>query len=197
MRAAMSMNAQGDARLPTLLPSQRAFAELAAELIGDAVAARLPLTVQTYEAAQIPGRDGETRGPVQQLIYAPNGGGTVDSVYVVPGGAALWPLSVMCRLRTNATVADRTVALEYRTGDGDRYLVAGTQAVVQANGNQSFCWHPQAGEVAWPIEDAAIAPLPQQHVYPGHAVALKVWGGDAGDVLDQVRISARYDPLAV
>ena len=112
------------------------------------------------------------------------------------GGSALWPLSVMCRLTTSAVVQDRTCALEYRTPDGLRYLVAGTQAVVQAGNVQSFCWHPQAGDVAWPIEDAAIAPLPQQHLMPSFQLAVVVGNGDAGDVLDQVLLSARFDPLA-
>ena len=133
---------------------------------------------------------------MQQLIYGSPATVPNDSVYVVSGGAALWPLSVMCRLTASAAVADRSVALEYRSGDGARYLVAGTQAVVQASGQQSFCWHPQAGEVAWPVEDAAIAPLPQQHIYPTFQLALKVWGGQTGDVLDQVRISARFDPIS-
>ena len=133
---------------------------------------------------------------VQQLVNLRNGTGTSPSVYTVAGGSALWPLSVMCRLTTSAVVLDRTCALEYRTPDGLRYLVAGTQAVVQASNVQSFCWHPQAGEVAWPIEDAAIAPLPQQHLMPSFQLAVVVGNGDAGDVLDQVLLSARFDPLA-
>jgi len=60
----------------------------------------------------------------------------------------------------------------------------------------AYCgWHPQAGSVAWPIEDVAIAPLPQQHLLPGQSLAIVVWNGAAGDVLDQVVISLRYDPF--
>jgi hypothetical protein len=173
---------------------ERAFTAMLAEGIGEALAERIVLP--TIELPpQIAPVDGLAVN-VQQLVTVPNGTGLAPAVYRVAGGAALWPLSVMCRLTTSAAVADRTVALEYRDQMGARYLVAGTQAIVQAGQTQSFCWHPQAGEVAWPIEDAAIAPLPQQHVMPGFQLAVKVGNGDAGDVLDQVLVSARFDPLA-
>lgn len=177
-----------------LLSRDRAMAEYMAERIGEAIGERLVLP--TIEVAPQPAPIVGQAVNVQQIVNVKNGSGTSPSVYTVAGGAALWPLSLMCRLTCSAAVADRTVALEYRTPDGTRYLVAGTQAVVQALGVQSFCWHPQAGEVAWPIEDAAIAPLPQQHVMPGFQLAVKVGNGDVGDVLDQVLVSARFDPLA-
>lgn len=182
-------------RLPTtkLLSRERAFAEYLAELVGASVAAGIVLPMR--EAAPQPQQVSAVPVNVQQLVSVPNGSGTTPAVYTVQGGAAMWPLSVMCRLTTSATLADRTVALEYRDANGTRFVVAGTQAVVQASGVQSFCWHPDAGEVAWPIEDAAIAPLPQQHVLPGFQLAVKVGNGQAGDVLDSVVVSARFDPL--
>lgn len=149
-----------------------------------------------YEGAPAQSPPHESGEPWQQLIHGPNGSGTTGSVTVVKGVRALFPLSVMCRLTTDATVADRTVALEYQDAAGTRFVVAGSQAVVQANTTQSFCWHPQAGEVAWPIEDAALAPLPQQYLFWGMQLALRVWNGVAGDVLDQVVISARFVPEA-
>lgn len=177
-----------------LTRQERALAEITADLIGVRVAESV--TLLTQEVAPQPAPVEGFAANVQQLVNMPNGTGTEASVYTVAGGAALWPLSVICRLTTSAAVADRTVALEYRNPDGLRYLVAGTQAVVQANGVQSFCWHPQAGEVAWPIEDAALAPLPQQHLMPSFSLAVVVGNGDAGDVLDRVMLSARFDPLA-
>lgn len=170
--------------------------DLLAERIAQNIAPMIPdpTPIATYEGAPAQSPPHDSGEPWQQLIHGPNGTGVSDSVYKVAGVRALFPLSVMCRLTTDATVADRTVALEYRDASGTRFVVAGSQAVVQANGQQSFCWHPQAGEVAWPIEDAALAPLPQQYVFWGMQVALKVWGGVAGDVLDQVVISARFVP---
>lgn len=169
------------------------------EALAEALSERLEPILRTepvsvFEAA--PSQLGMPSEPAQQLINGPNGTGTSPSVYTVAGSSSLWPLSVMCRLTCSAVVASRSVALEYRDAGGTRYVVAGTQATVEASGQQSFCWHPQAGEVAWPIEDAALAPLPQQHLPWGYQLALKVWNGDAGDVIDQVRISARFDPVS-
>lgn len=172
---------------PTILRRERALIELAADLIGARVA------VATFETGPATGPADDQ--PYQGLVILPNGSGTVPSVYTIGGTSAAWPLSLMCRLTTDNTVADRTVAVEYIGGTGQRYVVAGTQAVVQANGQQSFCWHPQAGSVAWPIEDVAIAPLPQQHLMPFSQIAVRVWNGQAGDVLDEVVASLRYDPF--
>lgn len=164
----------------------RARIELAADLIAARVAEQLSVVLQSESAPR-------PAGPIQQIVYAPDGTGTSAAVYRVSGSYSLWPLSVMCRLTCSSAVADRSMALEYRDQDGVRFVVAGTQAVVTANGQQSFCWHPQAGAVTWPIEDAALAPLPQQYVQWGYQLALRVWNGDAGDVIDQVKISARFD----
>lgn len=178
----------------TPIPLQdRRFAQYLAQLMGAAVAEGVVVAVR--EAAPQPAPIGLVPVNVQQLVSVPNGSDTSPAVYTVRGGAAMWPLSVMCRLTCSAVVADRTVALEYRDANGTRFVVAGTQAIVQANGVQSFCWHPDAGEVAWPIEDAAIAPMPQQHVMPGFQLAVKIGNGQTGDVLDQVVVSARFDPL--
>jgi hypothetical protein len=182
-----------DWRVPFLTEKEREAGKLLAERIGVALAANI--VMPTIELPpQITQGEGVPVN-VQQLVTVPNGTGVLPAVYTVAGGAALWPLSVMCRLVCSAAVADRTVALEYRDQGGTRYLVAGTQAIVQASNTQSFCWHPQAGEVAWPIEDAAIAPLPQQHIMPSFQLAVKVGSGQVDDVLDQVFISARFDPL--
>jgi hypothetical protein len=173
---------------------QRAVAEYTADLIGVRVSESIviPMREQAPQPAPIQGEPVN----VQQLVNMPNGTGTSPSVYTVAGGAAMWPLSVMCRLTCSAVVADRKVSLEWRTPDGLRYLLAGTSAVVQANDVTSFCWQPNVGTGVWVVEDAIIQPLPEQYVMPGFKLAVVVGNGDAGDVLDQVMLSARFDPLA-
>jgi hypothetical protein len=152
----------------------------------------IPMREQAPQPAPIQGEPVN----VQQLVNMPNGTGTSPSVYTVAGGAAMWPLSVMCRLTCSAVVADRKVSLEWRTPDGLRYLLAGTSAVVQASDVTSFCWQPNVGTGVWVVEDAIIQPLPEQYVMPAFKLAVVVGNGDAGDVLDQVMLSARFDPLA-
>jgi hypothetical protein len=177
-----------------LTRTERALAETTADLIGVKVAESIVLP--TLELAPQPAPVEGLAVNVQQLVNLRNGTGTSPSVYTVAGGSALWPLSVICRLTTSAVVANRSVSLEYRTPDGTRYLVAGTQVVQTASDTWTYCWHPEAGNVAWPVPDAILAPLPQQHLMPSFQLAVVVGNGDAGDVLDQVLLSARFDPLA-
>jgi hypothetical protein len=183
-----------DTRVPFLTSKERTALDRLAAAVGEAVADKivLPTLELAPQPAPIPG----VPANIQQLVSLPNGTGAVASVYTVAGGAALWPLSVMCRLTCSGVVADRKVALEYRSPDGTRFLVAGTSAVVKAGDVYSFCWQPEVGTGVWVVEDAILQPLPQQHLMPGFKLAVVVGNGDAGDVLDQVVVSARFDPLA-
>jgi len=102
------------------------------------------------------------------------------------------PRSVFCRVTTDGTVQDRRVAVEYRTGNGERYIVAGAEVALTATSVQAFCWFPEAATPSWPIEDAAIAPLPEQWIFSPCALAIRVYNGAAGDLIDQVRLVLRY-----
>lgn len=114
--------------------------------------------------------------------------------YLVPGEQVVWPLSVFCELTTSAVAGLRSVTVEYLDADGVRYLVAGSQAQLSSGQSQAFCWHPLAGDVAWPVSDAAIAPLPQQMLYPAHSLSIRLGGAQAGDQLASVRLSAYLYP---
>lgn len=130
----------------------------------------------------------------QDLLRPENPAAGADFVYSVDGSRVIWPLSVMARLTTSAAPGDRTLALEYQDTDGVRYLVAGAPLTVSANDQRSWVWHPQAGNTAWPVESAVISPLPQQHLYATHRLALRIGGADVGDQLDQVRLSVWVYP---
>jgi hypothetical protein len=117
-----------------------------------------------------------------------------DFSYQATGAAAIWPLSIMARLTTDANVADRSFTLEYRDGQNVRYLVGGVQATLAASQRQTFCWHPLAGDVAWPVNDVAIGPLPQQMLYATHSLVLHIGNAQAGDQIDQVRLSVYVYP---
>lgn len=109
--------------------------------------------------------------------------------YLVPGEEVLKPLSVMARLTCSAVVGERSLTLEYRDSSDVRYLVNGANVTLAASQVQSFVWHPQAGDADWPVDDAAIAPLSPQFLYPTTSLVLKIGNVQAGDQLDQVRIS--------
>ena len=130
----------------------------------------------------------------QDLIRGDNPAPGSDYRYTVPGDYVLWPLSVFCRLTTSAVAGDRSLTIEYQDNNGDRYLVAGAPVTVDPSSTQAFCWHPLVGGVAWPVDDAALAPLPQQMIYPGSSLVLRLVGEDAADQLDKVRLSVYLYP---
>jgi len=130
----------------------------------------------------------------QELIRPDDPAAGADLVYVVGGEAVLWPLSVMAELTCSAGAGQRSLTLEYRDGDGVRYLVAGANVTLGPSQTQAFCWQPEAGSGFWPVDDAAIAPLPQQHLYGGHQLAIHLSGADPADQLSLVRLSALLYP---
>ncbi len=119
---------------------ERALIELGAKRAAEEIAAALTPVEQDAPASP------EEREPWHDLVNLPSGTGVTGSLYTV-GGDTMRPLSVMCRLACSNAVADRTVAVEFQDGSGVRWLVAGTQAVVQASNTQSFCWWVGAGDV--------------------------------------------------
>jgi hypothetical protein len=134
------------------------------------------------------------RAGYQDLIRGTNPAPGSDWTYDVGGDSILYPLSLMARLTCSAAVSDRSLTVEYRDADGVRYLVGGAPVTLAASQQQSFCWQPNAGDVAWPVNDAAIAPLPQQFLYPGSSLVVHLQSGDAADQLDELRLSAYLYP---
>lgn len=114
--------------------------------------------------------------------------------YVVPGQHVLFPLSVFATFTTSAALQDRTLAVEYQDADGQRYLIGGAPNTVGAGDSRDWVWYPNAGASAWPVEDAVISPLPQQHLYPGNALVVRIGNADVGDQLSRIRISAWLYP---
>lgn len=148
------------------------------------------------ETGELAPEVGERRG-FQDLVYGVQPLPGTDFVYAVPGSVSLWPLSVLCTLTTSNHAADRSVTLEYRDGDGHRFLVAGANVTQAASQTQSYCWQPSAGVGSWAVDDVAIAPLPQQFIYATHSVAIHVGSADTADQLSSVRISGWFYPSSL
>lgn len=127
----------------------------------------------------------------QALVNGPPPALGADAVYTV-ANSSLWPLSVMARLTTSGTAGDRSLTLEYQDGDGVRFLVAGANVTQPASQTQSYCWQPSAGVGSWPVDDVAVAPLPQQLLTHGYRLVVRLASGDTGDRIDQFRISGLF-----
>lgn len=165
-----------------------------ANAIAPLVAERLEDVIAQAYAQPLGSVDAAGRAGYQDLIRGDDPAAGADFLYRVGGDAIAYPLSVMCRLTCSAVVSERSLTVEYRDADGVRWLVAGAPVTLEASQSQAFCWQPQAGDVAWPVNDTAIAPLPQQFLYPGTSLAIHLEGGDALDQIDRVRLSAYLYP---
>lgn len=174
---------------PTL--RERALTNFAGE-IGDQLAAPIRDLEQLIAGwTTAAGRGITPRNPIgnQDFVFADSPAIGASYSYTVDGSWTVFPLSVYCRVTTSAAPGTRYCVLEYQDGNQRRYLVAGTQAGLAPSQQNAFCWHPLAGDVAWPIDDAALAPLPQQYLPPTHSLVIRVTGMDPGDQIDQVRLT--------
>jgi hypothetical protein len=127
--------------------------------------------------------------PFDQLIFGTTTAGQ-DYRYRIP--TRFYPQSVHCRVTCDATVGDRNVAVEYRDGNDVRFVVAGSPVTIAASQQQTFVWHAVAATPQWPVTNAALAPLPQFWLTSPWLVAITVYGGSGGDLIDQIRLAARY-----
>jgi hypothetical protein len=179
--------------LPLSQAKRREQYERASQVMAEVMAPLVVAPIEAVLAEQFSQPLGtvETSGRAgyQDLIRGDDPAAGADYVETVAGDRILWPLSVMARLTCSGLAGDRSLTVEYRDSEGIRWLVCGANVTLQATDQQTFCWHPQAGDVAWPVNDAAIAPLAQQFLYPASSLAIHLQGGQAGDQIDQVRIS--------
>jgi hypothetical protein len=179
--------------LPLSQAKRREQYERASQVMAEVMAPLIvaPLEAVLAEQFSQPLGTVETAGRAgyQDLIRGGDPAPASDYVQLVTGGQILWPLSVMAELTCSALPGDRSLTVEYRDAEGVRWLVAGAPVTLQASDQQSFCWHPQAGDVAWPVNDVAIAPLPQQFLYPASSLALHLQGAQAADQISLVRLS--------
>jgi len=184
-----------------LLPLNRRDREAAMQRRYEAFAAELaPLIVAPVESLIAEQFNQRLVEPVagrvgyQDLLRLDTPAAGADARYTVPGDRVLWPLSVICTFTTSGVAGDRTLAVEYQDNDRARYLIGGAPVTVSASDSRSWCWQPLGGESAWPVENAVLAPLPQQHIYPGNSLVIRIGNPDAADQLSAVRISAWFYP---
>lgn len=130
----------------------------------------------------------------QELVRGETPPAGADFRFRVGGAETVYPLSVMVTLTTSAVVGERAVAVEYRDKDDVRFLVAGAPVTVDEGSVQTFAWYPHAGTVAWPVTDAALAPLPQMMLYARQSLVVRIVDADVDDQLSLVQLALERFP---
>jgi hypothetical protein len=97
-------------------------------------------------------------------------------------------LSITCRLNTSATVADRTVRVEFRGADAVPFLLNGNPVTYPAStSNEDFAFNVWQTEGAWEVGGANLGCLAPILLQPGQDFRLTVVNIQAADTLTRIR----------
>lgn len=96
-------------------------------------------------------------------------------------------IAVSVRLTPDATVANRTVHVEYRDDGGIRTAIAGAPVTVPASDVTDFFFSVYLGQPDWEVVSTVLVPLPPILLLPTHEWRIAVDGIQAGDTLTRIR----------
>jgi hypothetical protein len=165
---------------------QRAEAKAQADALADVLAARARADV-AFVARHV------------QSVNVSNPLPGADAVYEIDGDAIARPLAVIATLTAAAGGAARSVFVEYRDSTGTAFALAGSSATVSPGTTQRFSFWPGAGYPTWPVNNAAVASMPDTPLDGGESLAVRVDQLAAGDQLSgivvRLEVEWRTPPL--
>lgn len=123
-----------------------------------------------------------------ELVIAQAPGAGLNFTQAVNDGLWWRVLSVSARLDTDATVANRTVRIEYRGQDAVPFLIAGNPVTYPASTvAEDFVYSVWQTEGAWEVGTANLGVLPAVLLQPAQDFRLTVVNIQAGDALTRIR----------
>lgn len=96
-------------------------------------------------------------------------------------------VSLFVRLVTDATVANRSVFVEYLDGEGNRFAVNGAPVDQAASSTNDWWFSAFQTDAAWPIDSTIIVPLSPILLPPTFSWKVSAVNLQAGDALSRVR----------
>jgi hypothetical protein len=96
-------------------------------------------------------------------------------------------VTVFCRLVTSGDVADRSVVVEYRDQDSNRYALAGASTTAPASTTIDYAFNVFQPEVVYPVDSTILVPLPPVVLNPTDDFRIHVVGVQAADQLSRIR----------
>lgn len=139
-----------------------------------------------YEAALVDAL-GVARGQRELLpLDTPSAGGgftrTIDGRYIVR------PLALHFRIVTDATVANRTVYVQYRDTNGVAFASMLAPVNVTASTTVDFAFWRGLGQADWIGTTPVTVPLMEAFLLPSWQLAVAIDGVQAGDQLSRIRL---------
>lgn len=96
-------------------------------------------------------------------------------------------VSVFARLVTDATAAARTVLVEYRDAEDNRFVFSGAPVTQSASDTIDWAFHVFHSQAEWEIDNSILIPLAPILLPPTFDFRVFVGSIQAGDQLSQVR----------
>jgi hypothetical protein len=103
-----------------------------------------------------------------------------------PGQFVSLLTSITFQLVTDATVANRSVRLEWDDGNGLIFAGEGSGAVVQASTTARFRYNLDRGAADWDLNNLLYIPLPLVYLQPGQLLRINLTSPQAGDQLSAI-----------
>lgn len=138
--------------------------------------------------APTPGAPPLLRHSPPELVIADAPGAGNSFTKSVDDGLWWRLLSITARLNTSATVANRTVRVEYRGADAVPFMLAGNPVTYPASTvDEDFCFNIWQSEGAWEVGTANLGTLPLALLQPTQDFRLTVVNIQAADALTRIR----------
>ena len=122
-----------------------------------------------------------------ELAYGTAPAAGAHYVQTVDGAYLQRLVSVFVTLTTDATVADRTVVVDYLDAAGERYQLSGAPLAQTASSANDWSFNVFQPRAEWTVDGSAIIPLAPTLLLPTHSWRVYVSGIEAADQLSNVR----------
>ena len=105
----------------------------------------------------------------------------------IPGQYFARFITVFCRVVTDANVANRTVAIEYRDHEQNRMVLAGAPVVQTATTTTDYAFTAWLGQPDWAVISTVLVPIPPLLLLPTFDMGIIIDTVQAGDQISRVR----------
>jgi hypothetical protein len=123
-----------------------------------------------------------------QLVIGASPAAGAHFSFDIPGNYYTRLISVFCRLVTDANVADRTVLVEYRGDDAQRFALSGGSLTQAASLTRDWAFNVFQPASVSGLDSTFLAPLAPIMLTPGMDFRIFIANGQATDQLSRIRL---------
>jgi hypothetical protein len=122
------------------------------------------------------------------LVYGDSPAAGAMYTFPITGRFLQRPISIFVRLVTDANVASRTVAIEFRDDAARRFNLCGAPVTQSASSTNDWVFSVWQEQAEWSVDSSIIVPLASVLLVPTYDFRIYVSNIQAGDQLSLIRI---------